>query len=91
MDAAPREHSAIGDVTPRDKLLGLESEIWAERERKLEDARGVLDRRRVPRLHARERLEAWRPRRRPGARGVGESAQDPGGTSASPGRGPGSA
>jgi putative transposase len=31
-----RLHSAIGYVTPRDKLLGLETEIWAERDRKLE-------------------------------------------------------
>jgi len=34
-----RLHSAIGYVTPTDKLLGLESEIFAERDRKLEDAR----------------------------------------------------
>lgn len=34
-----RLHSAIGYVTPRDKLLGHETEIWAERDRKLEAAR----------------------------------------------------
>lgn len=36
-----RLHSAIGYVTPRDKLLGLETEIWAERDRKLEAARDL--------------------------------------------------
>ena len=36
-----RLHSAIGYVTPRDKLLGLDTEIWAERDRKLEAARDV--------------------------------------------------
>jgi len=34
-----RLHSAIGYVTPADKLLGLESVIHAERDRKLEEAR----------------------------------------------------
>lgn len=34
-----RLHSAIGYVTPRDKLLGRETEIWADRDRKLEAAR----------------------------------------------------
>ena len=34
-----RLHSAIGYVTPADKLAGLESVIFAERDRKLEEAR----------------------------------------------------
>jgi transposase InsO family protein len=34
-----RLHSALGYVTPRDKLLGREQEIFAERDRKLEAAR----------------------------------------------------
>jgi transposase InsO family protein len=34
-----RLHSAIGYVTPADKLNGLECEIFAERDRKLEEAR----------------------------------------------------
>jgi putative transposase len=34
-----RLHSAIGYVTPADKLAGRESDIWAERDRKLEAAR----------------------------------------------------
>jgi len=34
-----RLHSAIGYVTPLDKLLGRENEIFAERDRKLEEAR----------------------------------------------------
>ncbi len=34
-----RLHSAIGYVTPADKLLGLEPVIHSERDRKLEDAR----------------------------------------------------
>jgi len=36
-----RLHSAIGYVTPADKLLGLEAVIHAERDRKLEEARQV--------------------------------------------------
>ena len=34
-----RLHSALGYVTPADKLIGLEKEIYAERDRKLEEAR----------------------------------------------------
>jgi len=34
-----RLHSALGYITPADKLNGLESVIFAERDRKLEDAR----------------------------------------------------
>ena len=41
-----RLHSAIGYVAPRDKLLGLDTEIWAERDRKLEEAREVRRKRR---------------------------------------------
>jgi len=36
-----RLHSAIGYITPRDKLLGHETEIWAQRDRKLEHARDL--------------------------------------------------
>ncbi len=45
-----RLHSAIGYVTPADKLLGLEDVIHAERDRKLEEAREVrrLRRQRQP-------------------------------------------
>ncbi|HEY0132612.1 MAG TPA: integrase core domain-containing protein, partial [Nannocystis sp.] len=41
-----RLHSAIGYVTPRDKLLGRETEIWTERDRKLEQARELRRKRR---------------------------------------------
>jgi hypothetical protein len=34
-----RLHSAIGYITPTDKLAGLETVIFAERDRKLEEAR----------------------------------------------------
>jgi transposase InsO family protein len=34
-----RLHSAIGYITPADKLAGREDEIWAERDRRLEAAR----------------------------------------------------
>ena len=34
-----RLHSAIGYITPADKLAGLETVIFAERDRKLEEAR----------------------------------------------------
>jgi len=34
-----RLHSAIGYVAPLDKLEGREAQIFAERDRKLEDAR----------------------------------------------------
>ena len=33
-----RLHSAIGYVTPADKLAGREEQIWAERRRKLAEA-----------------------------------------------------
>lgn len=41
-----RLHSAIGYVTPKDKLKGREHEIFAERDRKLEEAREARRRRR---------------------------------------------
>jgi putative transposase len=46
-----RLHSALGYVTPADKLIGLENEIFAERDRKLEEAR---ERRRIARRSSRE-------------------------------------
>ena len=45
-----RLHSALGYVTPQDKLEGREKEIFAERDRKLEAARA---------LRAQRRQEAW--------------------------------
>jgi len=42
-----RLHSAIGYVTPRDKLLGREQEIFAARDRKLEAAREQRKQRRA--------------------------------------------
>lgn len=41
-----RLHSAIGYVTPKDKLLGREKEIFAERDRKLAEARQLRAQRR---------------------------------------------
>ncbi len=41
-----RLHSAIGFVTPADKLAGREKAIWAERDRKLEAARELRRQRR---------------------------------------------
>ena len=41
-----RLHSAIGYVSPRDKLLGCETEIWTSRDRKLEAARELRRKRR---------------------------------------------
>jgi putative transposase len=46
-----RLHSSLGYVTPADKLIGLEKEIFAERDRKLEEAR---ERRATARREARE-------------------------------------
>ncbi len=48
-----RLHSAIGYVTPKDKLEGREEEIFAQRDRKLAEAR---ERRRAARQQARERV-----------------------------------
>ena len=45
-----RLHSALGYVTPKDKLEGKEKEIFAERDRKLEAARA---------LRAQRRQEVW--------------------------------
>ena len=41
-----RLHSAVGYVTPSDMLAGREREIWAERDRKLEEARELRRQRR---------------------------------------------
>jgi hypothetical protein len=41
-----RLHSALGYVTPKDKLEGKEKEIFAERDRKLEAARALRPQRR---------------------------------------------
>ena len=49
-----RLHSAIGYVTPRDKLEGREQVIWNERDRKLEAAR---ERRRIRRAEDRATVE----------------------------------
>jgi transposase InsO family protein len=50
-----RLHSALGYVTPKDKLEGREAEIFAERDRKLEAAR---ERRRITRQQARDKAVA---------------------------------
>lgn len=50
-----RLHSAVGYVTPADKLAGREQEIWAERDRKLEEAR---EQRRLRRRERRLSLNA---------------------------------
>ncbi len=50
-----RLHSAIGYVTPKDKLEGREETIFAERDHKLEAAR---ERRRITRQQAREKAVA---------------------------------
>jgi transposase InsO family protein len=52
---AVRLHSAIGYVTPKDKLEGRDAEIFAERDRKLEAAR---ERRRSARQNARDKAVA---------------------------------
>ncbi len=44
-----RLHSAIGYVTPQDKLEGRETAIFAERDRKLEAARHLRKARRASR------------------------------------------
>lgn len=49
-----RLHSAIGYVTPADKLQGREKEIFAERDRKLEEARAA---RAASRRHENEEAE----------------------------------
>ncbi len=46
-----RLHSALGYVTPKDKLEGRERAIWAERDRKLEAARQRRAARRQARRH----------------------------------------
>ena len=41
-----RLHSAIGYITPADKLAGREEEIWRQRDDRLEQAREARRRRR---------------------------------------------
>lgn len=67
-----RLHSAIGYVTPADKLLGLEPVIHAERDRKLEEARGRRQQMRQaargnldPSRHAEPAANGTRGQRRP--------------------------
>ena len=50
-----RLHSAIGYVTPKDKLEGREADIFAQRDRKLAEAR---ERRRATRQQARGKAVA---------------------------------
>jgi hypothetical protein len=50
-----RLHSAIGYVTPQDRLQGRHTQIWEERDRKLEAARA---RRAARREQAHERAAA---------------------------------
>ena len=50
-----RLHSAIGYVTPKDKLEGREADLFAQRDRKLAEAR---ERRRVARQQARDKAVA---------------------------------
>ena len=55
-----RLHSAIGYVTPKDKLLGREREIFAERDRKLAEARALRAQRRQAALAAHAMIEtSW--------------------------------
>ena len=65
-----RLHSAIGYVTPCDKLLGLEPVIHAERDRKLEEAR---ERRRKMRRAARDNGRRPRPWEEPAASVPGDA------------------
>jgi putative transposase len=53
-----RLHSAIGYIAPKDKLEGKEKEIFAARDRKLEEAR---ERRKGKRKEAREQAQATDP------------------------------
>jgi putative transposase len=53
-----RLHSAIGYITPKDKLEGRDQEIFAARDRKLEDAR---ERRKAKRQQARQATLDGRP------------------------------
>jgi len=54
-----RLHSALGYVTPRDKLHGREPEIFAERDRKLEEARQKRHERRGQRRDAARRARCY--------------------------------
>ena len=63
-----RLHSSIGYVAPKDKLEGREGVIFAERDRKLEEAR---ERRRVNRQRARSRDGGKRQVSKPTAGAIG--------------------
>ena len=63
-----RLHSAIGYVTPVDKLAGLEQEIFAERDRKLEAARAPPDRPGKRNEGGCVMTRRWENRRQPGRR-----------------------
>jgi putative transposase len=54
-----RLHSALGYITPRDKLHGREMEIFAARDRKLEEARRQRQQRRRERPHATHRVPCY--------------------------------
>jgi putative transposase len=54
-----RLHSALGYITPRDKLRGREREIFAERDRKLQEARRQRQQRRRERQHATHRVRCY--------------------------------
>ena len=54
-----RLHSALGYITPRDKLDGGEAEIFAQRDRKLEEARRQRHKRRRGRQHAAQRAPCY--------------------------------
>lgn len=54
-----RLHSALGYITPRDMLLGREKEIFAERDRKLEEARQQRAQRRRERQAAARRARSY--------------------------------
>lgn len=54
-----RLHSALGYITPCDKLHGREMEIFAARDRKLEEARRQRQQRRRERPHATHRVPCY--------------------------------
>ncbi len=70
-----RLHSAIGYITPADKLAGLEHAIFAERDRKLESARALRrqSRRSVPETLS-TACETERRERLAGVQGAGNEA-----------------
>lgn len=62
-----RLHSAIGYVTPADKLLGLEAVIHAERDRKLEEAREFRREKREAARCQRDKSSERKPKPSPAA------------------------